>query len=85
MSFELILGGAAALLGDALSCSLCQAGWPAACAPGTILDRVGADVLARFGGTWRRLRLAAKRHKVPIVVHAGESAGSASPTGSART
>jgi UDP-N-acetylglucosamine--N-acetylmuramyl-(pentapeptide) pyrophosphoryl-undecaprenol N-acetylglucosamine transferase len=37
---------------------------------GTILDRVGADVLVGFGGyVATPAYLAAKRHKVPIVVH----------------
>jgi UDP-N-acetylglucosamine--N-acetylmuramyl-(pentapeptide) pyrophosphoryl-undecaprenol N-acetylglucosamine transferase len=39
-------------------------------AVGTILDRVGADVLVGFGGyVATPAYLAAKRHKVPIVVH----------------
>ena len=39
-------------------------------AAGTILDRVGADVLVGFGGyVATPAYLAAKRHKVPIVVH----------------
>jgi UDP-N-acetylglucosamine--N-acetylmuramyl-(pentapeptide) pyrophosphoryl-undecaprenol N-acetylglucosamine transferase len=39
-------------------------------AAGTILDRVGADVLVGFGGYVATPGyLAAKRHKVPIVVH----------------
>jgi UDP-N-acetylglucosamine--N-acetylmuramyl-(pentapeptide) pyrophosphoryl-undecaprenol N-acetylglucosamine transferase len=39
-------------------------------ATGTILDRVGADVLVGFGGyVATPAYLAAKRHKVPIVVH----------------
>jgi UDP-N-acetylglucosamine--N-acetylmuramyl-(pentapeptide) pyrophosphoryl-undecaprenol N-acetylglucosamine transferase len=39
-------------------------------AAGSILDRVGADVLVGFGGyVATPAYLAAKRHKVPIVVH----------------
>jgi UDP-N-acetylglucosamine--N-acetylmuramyl-(pentapeptide) pyrophosphoryl-undecaprenol N-acetylglucosamine transferase len=39
-------------------------------AAGAILDRVGADVLVGFGGyVATPAYLAAKRHKVPIVVH----------------
>ena len=39
-------------------------------ATGAILDRVGADVLVGFGGyVATPAYLAAKRHKVPIVVH----------------
>jgi len=39
-------------------------------AAGTVLDRVGADVLVGFGGyVATPAYLAAKRHKVPIVVH----------------
>jgi UDP-N-acetylglucosamine--N-acetylmuramyl-(pentapeptide) pyrophosphoryl-undecaprenol N-acetylglucosamine transferase len=39
-------------------------------AVGTILDRVGADVLVGFGGyVATPAYLAAKRHRVPIVVH----------------
>jgi UDP-N-acetylglucosamine--N-acetylmuramyl-(pentapeptide) pyrophosphoryl-undecaprenol N-acetylglucosamine transferase len=39
-------------------------------AVGTILDRVGADVLVGFGGyVATPAYLAARRHKVPIVVH----------------
>jgi UDP-N-acetylglucosamine--N-acetylmuramyl-(pentapeptide) pyrophosphoryl-undecaprenol N-acetylglucosamine transferase len=39
-------------------------------AVGTVLDRVGADVLVGFGGyVATPAYLAARRHKVPIVVH----------------
>ena len=50
---------------------------------GTILDRVHADVLVGFGGyVATPAYLAAKRHKVPIVVHeANPSAGIANRLG----
>src|SRR5579859_154856 len=50
---------------------------------GTILDRVGADVLVGFGGyVATPAYLAAKRHNVPIVVHeANPTAGIANRLG----
>src|ERR1700691_2512092 len=48
---------------------------------GTILDRVGADVLVGFGGyVATPAYLAAKRHKVPIVVHEANPQGAMSLT-----
>ena len=63
-------------------------GWPARYTPpGTILDRVGADVLVGFGGyVATPAYLAAKRHKVPIVVHeANPSPGIANRLGARLT
>jgi UDP-N-acetylglucosamine--N-acetylmuramyl-(pentapeptide) pyrophosphoryl-undecaprenol N-acetylglucosamine transferase len=56
-------------------------------ATGTILDRVGADVLVGFGGyVATPAYLAAKRHKVPIVVHeANPSPGIANRLGARLT
>src|SRR5579859_3885235 len=56
-------------------------------AVGTILDRVGADVLVGFGGyVATPAYLAAKRHKVPIVVHeANPSPGIANRLGALMT
>src|SRR5246127_2688427 len=56
-------------------------------ATGTILDRVRADVLVGFGGyVATPAYLAAKRHKVPIVVHeANPSPGIANRLGARLT